>query len=65
MASVLGLHESDQVDDPVGVTHLVVIPASQNKLRKFDNFQPTQYSPRDQLDESFGELDASLGVKNG
>ena len=34
---VLGLHESDQVDDPVGVSHLVVIPAGQNQIKNFYN----------------------------
>ena len=32
--SVLGLHESDQVDDPVGVTHLIVVPGNHNKSNR-------------------------------
>ena len=42
----LGLHELDQIDDPVAVAELVVVPGHQ-------------------LDEGGGELDASLGIKDG
>ena len=42
----LGLHELDEINDPVAVAELVVVP-------------------RHQLDEGGGQLNASLGIKDG
>ena len=42
----LGLHELDEINDPVAVAELVVVPGHQ-------------------LDEGGGQLNSSLGIKDG
>ena len=64
MASVLGLYVSDQVDDRVGVTHLIVVPGGRRRVKEIAIWL-LEVLPGHKLDKSFGELDSGLGVKDG